>query len=179
MSERSPQEPERDISPEELSAEVSLLMTKPENTDTKAPLLLFLKSNGLKAEVFRITLNQEMLGKLYPDIQNSPGLIQATNDHMLGREVEVFLVTKDATNDSKDSVLDQVVKLAGARTNPGDNENGTLRKHLSGGTSVYTNALGEDALYFKNGFHRPVKSQELVEQLDAIGLLEEAKRLVK
>jgi hypothetical protein len=176
--EGSPQRQERQISPEGLSQKVSLFMTKPENTDTKAPLLLFLKANNLKAEVFRFILNQEMLDKLYPDIQSSPELVQATNDHMLGKKVEVFLVTKDADNTSEESVLDQVVELVGKKTRPEDNKDGTLRKHLHGETKTYPDKSGKDVLYSENGFHRPLTSKELVDQLEIFGLLEEAKGLI-
>jgi len=169
---------EVEISPEALAKRVSLLMTKPENTDTKAPLLLFLKANGLQAKTFHFTLNQKMLRRLYPDIQHSSELVLATNEHMLGKVVEVFLVTKDEGNTLQKSVLDQVVELVGTKTNPEDNKEGTLRKHLHGETKKYPDASGNDVLYFENGFHRPLTSKELVEQLNVFGLLDEAKSLV-
>lgn len=179
MPEYQPQNHEREISPEELASNVSLFMTKPENTDTRAPLLLFLKANNLNAKPFRVVLSQEILNTIYRGIQNSPELMQATNDHLLGKESEIFLVTRDAGNDSGNSVLDQVVKLVGAKTNPEDNMGGTLRKHFHGETKIYSDSSGKDVLYFENGFHRPTTSRELVEQLNALGLLEEAKRLAK
>ncbi len=125
---------EQEILSEKLARKVSLLMTKPENTDTKAPLLLLLKGSGLDAKGFRFTLTENMLKELYPNVQHSPELIQATNDHMLGKEVEVFLVTKDIENISEKSVVDQVVELAGEKTRPEDNHKGTLRNQLHGET---------------------------------------------
>ncbi len=77
MKESLSNKKEREISPEELAQKVSMFMTKPENTDTPAPLLLFLKNNDLKAEVFRFTLTEDMLTKLYPDIQHSEDLIES------------------------------------------------------------------------------------------------------
>jgi len=177
MPEGVPNHESHEMTPDELARRMSFFMTKPENTDTKAPLLLFLKANGLKAKAYRFTLTQEMLNRLYPDIQHSPELVQATNDHMLDKEVEVFLVNKDAENASEKSVLDQVVELVGAKTKPEDNLAGTLRKELHGETRTYPDPTGKDVLYFENGFHRPLNSAELVEQLDVFGLLEEAKSL--
>jgi len=154
-------------------------MTKPENTDTPAPLLLFLKNNDLKAEVFRFTLTEDMLTKLYPDIQHSEDLIKATNDHMLGKEVEVFLVTKDEENTSEKSVLEEVVDLVGKKTKPEDNEEGTLRRHLSGKTESFVDKSGKVGWYAKNGFHRPLTPKELMEHLQIFNLLKEAEKLVE
>ena len=123
---------EDDISPETLAQKVSLLMTKPENTDTKAPLLLFLKNNGLEGKAFRFTLTEVMLKGLYPDILDLPEIWQATKEHMMGKEVEVFLVTKDKDNFSEDRVVDELVELVGNKTAPEENPDGTLRKHMGG-----------------------------------------------
>lgn len=169
---------ERIISPEELAQGVSVLMTKPENTDTKAPLLLFLKNNDIKAKVFRFTLDEEMLRKLYPGIQQRPELVKATNEHMAGKEVEVFLVSRDEGNTSEKSVLDQVAELVGVKTDPQANEGGTLRKSFPG-RRTYRDESGKPIRYFENGFHRPTTSVELVEQLDALGLLDEARRIIR
>lgn len=182
MSERSPQDsfplrPEREITPDELAAKVSFFMTKPENTDTSVPLLLFLKSNGLQAKVFRVTLDQTLINKMYPGIQHLPEIVEATNNHLLGKESEVFLITKDKENVSNDSVLNQTVELVGSKLKPSDNKEGTLRRNFHGGVKQYANPSGEMVPYFENGFHRPITSQELVEQLEALGLLEEAKQL--
>ncbi len=160
--------PERETSPESLAKRVSVLMTKPENTDTEAPLLLFLKNNGLQAKTFRFTLTEEILLGIYPNIQDSPEIWQATKEHMLGQEVEVFLISKDSDNDSDKSVLEQVVDLVGLETNPEDNKEGTLRRHMSADSS---------AGYFKNGFHRPKTPEELVQNLEVFGLMEEAKEI--
>ncbi len=55
---------------------------------------------------------------------------------MLGKEVEVFLVTKDEENTSEKSVLEEVVDLVGKKTKPEDNEEGTLKK-----TSFWKNRI--------------------------------------
>jgi len=169
---------ENDFSPEVLAKKVSLLMTKPENTDTKAPLLLFLKNNGLEGKAFRFTLNEEMLKGLYPNILDLPEIWQATKDHMLGKEVEVFLVTKDKDNFSEDGVVDELVELVGDKTIPEENLDGTLRKHMSGVVKTYPQASGKDILYYENGFHRPVNIKELINNLKVFGLTEEVKKLI-
>jgi hypothetical protein len=161
--------PEKETSSESLAKRVSLLMTKPENTDTEAPLLLFLKNNNLEAKTFRFTLTEEILLGLYPGIQDNPEMWQMTKDHMLGKEVEVFLVTRDSKNDSDKSVLEQVVNLVGSETNPEENKEGTLRRHMSA-DSPFAN-------YFKNGFHRPKTPEELVKNLEVFGLMEEVNKI--
>jgi nucleoside diphosphate kinase len=168
---------ETEITTETLAQKVSLLMTKPENTDTEAPLLLFLKNNGLNAKAFRYTLSEEMLKALYPDIQNLPEVWQATKDHMLGKEVEVFLVTKDSENISDKNVVDQLVDLVGKETEPEKNEHGTLRKHLSGETKILHSETGKIINYFENGFHRPTNPEELFKNLEIFGLLDEVNKI--
>jgi len=175
-------QPESEITPEMLAEKVSLFMTKPENTDTKAPLLLFLKNNGLQAEVFRFTLNEDLLRKLYPKMETSyiPWVQEATKEYMLDKEVEVFLVTKDNSNDSNETVIQQLAKLVGEETVPDKNPDGTLRKHLSEGIKMHPDKeSGKDMRFFRNGFHRPITSEELMENLNAFGLLEEAKKLAR
>jgi len=179
MGESIPQKPEEEISPEELSQKVSLLMTKPENTDTALPLLLMLKNKGLKAKSFRFILDEKTLNKLYPEMNEKyPEIIrEATIDYMLGKEVEVFLITKDEENDTAGNVLKKLVDLVGEKTIPEDNPHGTLRRHHSGGTKLYVSKSLGKAKFYENGFHRPLSTDELIGNLDAFGLLDEARKL--
>ena len=173
MSELPSQKIEREITPDELAKRVSFFMTKPENTDTNAPLLLFLKNKGLNAKVFRKVLDEGTISKLYTDINYA----KVTSDHMLGKEVEVFLVTKDDENTSSASVLNEVLELVGNKTKPEENSVGTLRKHFHGKTISFDTPSHKNLLYTENGFHKPSTSKELVDHLEILGLLDEAKRL--
>lgn len=164
---------EEAISPEELAQKVSMFLTKPENTDTPAPLLLFLKNRGLEAKVFRVKISKEMLSGLYP----YPEYEKVIDDHMLDKEAEVFLVTRDSENDSTDSVLNQLAEIIGRDRVPANNANGTLRKEFPGQTIDFVSPSGQNLSYSQNGFHRPVSPQELISHLKVLGLYEEAKKL--
>ena len=59
-----------------LSRKVTVLMTKPENTGTKAPLLLFLKNKGLNALKYRFTLDEDRLNSLYPMMKDWIATVQ-------------------------------------------------------------------------------------------------------
>ena len=101
---------ESEMTPEEviaLSKKVTVLMTKPENTDTEAPLLLFLKNKGLNAQTYRFILDENRLNNLYPDMKGWTDTIQiSTKQHLLNTEVEVFLVTAD--NELESDVREEV-----------------------------------------------------------------------
>lgn len=174
MSESIPS-PERQISPEALAEKVSLLMTKPEKTDTPAPLLLLLKNRGLDAKAFRFIIDEERLKGLYPDMSTWKEVIQrATREDMVGKEVEVFLVKKDAENNSEEGVVEQLYKLKGPEFAPANNPEDTLRRELAEGAKKYMDETGAEFLYHYNGFHSPKNSAELMANLNVFGLLDEA-----
>lgn len=172
---------ESDMTSEEaeaLSKKVSILMTKPENTDSEVPFLLLLKNKGFNAKPFKFTLSEDILKALYPDMNNWSKLIQkATEDHLLGKEVEVFLISSD--NDEERNVTEEIVELRGKERKPNDNPNGTLRKEFPGEKINLINDTGENVEYFKNGFHCPRNSDELISNLKVFGLLDEARNLIR
>jgi hypothetical protein len=171
---------EKELTPEEeisLSKKVSFLMTKPENTDTEAPLLLILKNNGFNVKKFKTVIYESTLVGLYPDMKNWNELVQqATKDHMLGQEVEIFLVTSD--EDIERNVTEELLKLRGLERESENNPSGTLRKELGGKKIEYSDDSGKKIEYFENGFHCPRDANELIDNLKAFGLLDEARSLV-
>lgn len=179
MSEQPNNYTENEISLEEaeaLSKKVSLLMTKPENTDSEVPFLLLLKNKGFNAKPFKFTFNEEMLKALYPDMNNWSELVQkATENHLLGKEVEFFLISSD--NGEERNVTEEIVELRGKGLKPNDNPEGTLRKEFPGATLNYTDEVGKNVEYFENGFHCPRNAVELISNLKAFGLLGKAKEL--
>ena len=177
---------EDSISPEtaiELSKKVSLLITKPENTDTEVPLLLLLKNRHFNAKTYRKVLDENTLANLYPDMPNWPELVQkATKDHMLDKEVEVFLITYDGENPQIEDfdVLNELIKLRGEKTKADANPSGTLRREFHGEDRVYRNDVdGSEIKYSQNGFHCPRNPEELIGNLNALGLMEDAIELAK
>ena len=176
---------ESEMTPEQilaLSRKVTVLMTKPENTDTKAPLLLFLKNKGLNARAYKFILDEERLASLYPDSVSWMEIIQeTTNEHLLGKEVEVFLVTADSENTDFNviDVREEVLKLRGLNRLAYENPKGTLRKEFPGNTvHIFGEKAGGHTIYSKNGFHCSTTPEEVVSNLKTFGLLAEAKKLV-
>ncbi len=171
---------ESEMTPEEviaLSKKVTVLMTKPENTDTEAPLLLFLKNKGLNAQTYRFILDENRLNNLYPDMKGWTDTIQiATKQHLLNTEVEVFLVTAD--NELESDVREEVLNLRGLKRNAEENISGTLRKDLNYSSVFYPNPHGGETIeYSRNGFHCSTTPEEVVSNLKTFGLLDEAKKL--
>jgi hypothetical protein len=164
-----------------LSKKATILMTKPENTDTKAPILLFLKNKGLNAKTYRFTLDEERLASLYPDMKNWTEAIQMmTREHLLDKEVEVFLVTADNENQDID-VRNEVLNLRGLDRIADKNPEGTLRKEFPGNTVHFFGTKAGPtgkAIYSKNGFHCSTTPEEVLSNLKTFGLLDEAKKLV-
>lgn len=158
-----------------LSKKATILMTKPENTDTEAPLLLFLKNRGLNAQTYKFILDEERLQSLYPDMKNWTEAIQImTKEHLLDKEVEVFLVTADSENQDID-VRNEVLNLRGLNRIADENPEGTLRKEFPGNTihffGVKAGPTGK-AVYSKNGFHCSTTPDEVVSNLKTFGLLD-------
>jgi hypothetical protein len=161
-----------------LSRKVTVLMTKPENTGTKAPLLLFLKNKGLNALKYRFTLDEDRLNSLYPMMKDWIATVQmATEQHMEDKEVEVFLVTSE-DGECKD-VREEVLKLRGLDRVASNNPVGTLRNELPGQTIFYAGTEADSTVqYSRNGFHCSTTPEEVLSNLKTFGLLDEAKRLV-
>lgn len=185
--EQVPNTVESEMTPEQvlaLSKKATVLMTKPESTDTEAPLLLFLKNKGLNAKAYRFTLDEERLRNLYPDSVNWLKIIQeTTDDHLLNEEVEVFLITADNENTDFNviDVREEVLKLRGRERIAYKNLEGTLRKKFHGDTIHFYGAEAGPTgkvVYSKNGFHCSTTPEEVLSNLKTFGLLEEAKRLV-
>lgn len=181
MKETIPNNTEAELTPEQieaLSKKVTILMTKPENTDSEVPFLLLLKNKGFNAKPFRFTFTKEMLSALYPEKGNWSELVQkATDEHLLGREVEVFLISSD--NNDERNVTEEIVKFRGGALKPDDNPRGTLRREFPGAKYNYPNNEEGSVEYFENGFHCPRNSTELISNLKAFGLLDEAKSLIE
>ncbi len=161
---------------EKLAKKVSLLMTKPENTDTEVPILLLLKNKRLNAKSYKFSIGEDELNGIYPDMKTWPEEIQAaTKEHLLGREVEVFLVSSDNVDGADRNILNELVKLRGKEIIPNSNPRGTLRREFYGAELKYTSKDGKDVTYYENGFHCPQTPDELISNLKAFGLLEQAK----
>lgn len=170
--------PESEISPEKLAENVSLLLIKPENSGKTILFPHILENYGLKTERHTTTLTKERIQKMYPDIDTwAEPLQQATYNHLLDKEVEIFLVTHDTTSPiAKGNLVEQVLQLRGPYTSPAKNPPGTLRGTFYGEQHTLPET---DITYWENGLHCPRDSQELINNLETFELLERAKELVQ
>ncbi len=188
--ELAPKTVESEMSPEQilaLSKKVTILMTKPENQDMEMLILTLLKHKGLKGVCHRFVLDENRLNNLYPDMKNWIEAVQImTKEHLLDKEVEVFLVTADNENTDINviDVREEVLKLRGLKRLADENPEGTLRREFHGNTIHFFGKAAEKAEksgyveYSKNGFHCSTTPEEVLSNLKTFGLLEEAKKLV-
>lgn len=163
-----------EISPEKMAARVGLLMIKPENMDKSVLFPAILKNYGFKTKEHRFTLDQNMIEKLYPDIQSWNEVIrQATIEHLLNKEIIVLLVENDSTRPDS-NVTEELLRIRGDKTNPLQCNPASLR-FVFGGKEI---KLDEENSYWQNGLHCPRNPEELINNLEAFDLLNVAKRKV-
>jgi hypothetical protein len=163
-----------EISPERLASKVGLLMIKPEYMDKSVLFPAILKNYGFKTEVHRFTLDQNMIEKLYPDMQSwREDIKQATIEHLLNKEIIVLLVENDSSKPDS-NVTDKLLKIRGDKTNPLQCNPASLR-FVFGGKEI---KLDEENSYWQNGLHCPRNPEELINNLEAFDLLNVAKRKV-
>lgn len=175
--------PEQDLSLEQgelLASKLSLLMLKPENV-AKADLFPhILKNYGFAAEKHDVYIDENTLYGLYPDMEVWKQWVQrATKDHMEGAKLVTFLITQDpASALQHENITADVLHVRGDKTNPPANDPSSLRFVHRGEELQYTDEQGQSVSYFQNGIHCPRDAAELISNLKALGLLQEARTLV-
>jgi hypothetical protein len=165
---------EAEISPERIASKVGLLMIKPENMEKSLLFPAILKNYGFKTEKYCFTLDQNMIDKLYPDMQSwNEKIRQATVEHLLNKEIIVLLVENDGSRPDA-NITEELFRIRGDKTNPLQCNPASLR-FVFGGKEI---KLDEENSYWQNGLHCPRDPKELINNLEAFDLLNVAKEKV-
>lgn len=164
-------------SPEELASKLSLILIKPENNEKTVLFPHILANHGLETEQYKVMITEDVLSGLYKGIESWPAWVQkATRDHLLGKELSVFLVKGNSDFDG--NVLDKVLQLVGTETSITTNDKNSMRAVFYGEKRTYSDEQNEPKDYWENGLHRPKNPDELIENLDALNLKNEALKFI-
>jgi nucleoside diphosphate kinase len=123
-----------------MSEQTTLVFIKPEAMKHWRSILEELKIFGDVVWRRSVTLNSDVIGKLYPRMH--PTIARQTMEHLCGQQVPVFVLQGE-------NVVNRILHFAGTQTHPYFCDHSSLRhrygihhgKSLPGGKTYYFNAV--------------------------------------